>query len=96
MVAMKTKTARAWLCVFNALLLTSCESSLVKEAKEAESDGRVINNEMMQSLYPKTFRAASPAYLERDFEAGAEFICDEIEIKYEKDICAEREINWRR
>jgi len=34
-------------------------------------------------------------YLERDFEAGANFICDEIMIKRGRDICAESDINFR-
>lgn len=58
-------------------------------------DGAVVNNEAMVAMYPSTFRPGSPAYLERDFEAGADFICDEIKVKYQRDICSEPDINWR-
>lgn len=77
-------------------LASACESSLVREAKEAEGDGRVIDNEIMQTMYPASFRKGHPQYLERDFEAGADFICDEIETHYGKDLCAEPEIKWRK
>jgi hypothetical protein len=85
-----------WLCVPALALTTACNSSLIEEAKHAEKNGRVISNEMMQQMYPKSFSPGSPEYLERDFEAGADFICDEIKIKYQRDICSESEMNWRR
>jgi hypothetical protein len=75
-------------------LLTAACSDLVREAMDAEADGRVINNEIMSTMYPSSFRSGNPQYLERDFEAGADFICDEIEIKYKRDVCSE-DINWR-
>ncbi|MEZ5759893.1 MAG: hypothetical protein R3D87_02000 [Paracoccaceae bacterium] len=71
------------------------ESELVKEAISAEKDGRTINNQMMRSIYPKTYRDGSPEYLERDFEAGADLICDEIQNRYHEDICSSRGIGWR-
>lgn len=88
----------AWLpllCIPILALTTGCESKLTREAREAEEDGRVISNEMMSQMYPKSFRPGTPQYLERDFEAGADFICDEIRIKYDRDICKESEIKWR-
>jgi hypothetical protein len=85
-----------WFCVPALALTTACKSSLIDEAERAEDDGRVISNEMMQQMYPETFRTGTPKYLERDFEAGADFICDEIKIKYQRDICSEPEMNWRR
>lgn len=84
-----------WLCVPALALTTACNSSLIEEAKQAENDGRVIDNEIMSEMYPQSFRPGSPKYLERDFEAGADFICDEIKIKYQRDICSESEMNWR-
>ena len=83
------------LCVPTLVLTTACNSSIIEEAKQAENDGRVINNEAMSGLYPQSFRPGSPKYLERDFEAGADFICDEIKVKYQRDICSEDKINWR-
>lgn len=85
-----------WLCVPALALTTACNSSLIDEAERAESDGRVISNEMMQQMYPESFVPGNPKYLERDFEAGADFICDEIKIKYQRDICSEPKVNWRR
>lgn len=68
-----------------ALLLTSgCESP------------EVISNELMQEMYPDTFRSGDPPYLERDFEAGADFICDEVKTETGRDLCSEPNINWRR
>lgn len=78
------------------LLVSGCDSSLVTEAREAEDDGRVIDNTLMQSMYPKSYRSGSPKYLERDFEAGANFICDQIRAEYDRDICTEPKMNWRR
>ena len=57
--------------------------------------GPRISNEMMSEMYPSSFRSGSPPYLERDFEAGANFICDDIKQKRHKDICAEGDIHWR-
>lgn len=66
---------------------TACDSSI--------RSGPTISNELMSAMYPQSFRPGDPEYLERDFEAGADFICDEIEIQYQRDICAGPEINWR-
>lgn len=84
-----------WLCIPALALTAACDSSIIREAEQAERDGRVVNNEVMLKLYPQSFRPGSPQYLERDFEAGADFICDEIKAKYDRDICSESEINWR-
>jgi hypothetical protein len=89
----------AWLLLVLAIVgffWAPWDSSLVREAKEAEGDGRVISNEMMQEMYPASFRPGNPEYLERDFEAGADFICDEIKKHYGSDLCAEPKIKWRR
>lgn len=88
-------TARKWMWLPALALTAACDSSLVREAKQAERDGRIISNELMSGMYPKSFRPGRPPYLERDFEAGADFICDEIKIKLERDICSEPQINWR-
>jgi hypothetical protein len=77
-----------------AAVLSGC-NSVVGEALKAERDGRVINNEMMAATYPSSFRRGQPPYLERDFEAGAAFICEEIRLKRGRDLCAEKDINWR-
>ena len=83
-------------CGLSALMLIGCDQGVATEAFKAERDGRIINNEIMAATYPSTFRPADPPYLERDFEAGADFICDEIKLKRHRDICAEADINWRR
>lgn len=87
--------ASRWLSISALMVLSACDSSLVSEAKRAERDDRVISNEMMSSSYPRSFRPGSPPYLERDFEAGADFICDQIRVEYQRDICSEPEMNWR-
>ena len=77
-----------------AFALGGCDD-VTTEARDAVNDGRIINNEMMGSMYPSSYMPGTPQYLERDFEAGANFICDEIMIKRGRDICAESDINWR-
>ena len=57
------------------------ETRLVKEAISAEKDGRTVNNQTMEIFYPQSYRSGYPEYLERDFEAGADFICDEIQVR---------------
>lgn len=69
-------------CIPLALFVTACGDE-------------VISNDVMTTMYPEAFRPGDPPYLERDYEAGADFICDEIEAEYDRDICAEPEINWR-
>ncbi|WP_150124942.1 hypothetical protein [Tsuneonella mangrovi] len=91
----RMRRASQWLCVPLLLLTTSCESPLVHEAREAEGDGRVISNDLMKQMYPQAFREGDPPYLERDFEAGADFICDKIKLQYNRDICSEPAIGWR-
>ena len=56
---------------------------------------RVIDNEAMTSMYTKTYQAGEPQYHERDFEAGADFICDDIRLKRGEDLCAAEDIDWR-
>jgi hypothetical protein len=68
---------------------------VVGEATKALIDGRIISNKMMELLYPSSFHPGNPPYLERDFEAGANLICDEIKLKHGRDFCSEKEINWR-
>ena len=89
---------RLAICCLSIALLPSaaaCDSQLIRNAKEAEDEGRVILNDVMAEMYPQSFRRGHPPYLERDFEAGADFICAEIKAKHERDICSEPEINWR-
>lgn len=38
------------LCLIAALLIVSCDSPLIREAKEAENEGRVVSNEAMQAM----------------------------------------------
>ena len=80
------------------LLLSGCgsPSPIITEAERAEKEGRTISNELMEHWFPNTYRRGSPSYLERDFEAGAELICDQILYEYKRDICSEKKINWRR
>lgn len=77
------------------LTIAGCGSAVVDEARRAEKEGEVVSNEAMQAMYPESFRPGSPAYLERDFEAGADFICDEIRARRGEDICSEPDIHWR-
>lgn len=77
-----------------AMALSGCDG-VASEAMKASHEGRIINNEMMRSMYPSSYVPGTPQYLERDFEAGANFICDEIMLKRGRDICAESDINWR-
>ncbi len=93
---MVPRFVRASLCVAASAMVPGCTSSVVREAANAESDGRVISNQMMAETYPMTFRPGFPPYLERDYEAGADFICDQIKLEYKRDICSEPKINWRR
>jgi hypothetical protein len=96
----QTPAAFKWLlCIASLPLLASCgitDSSIVREARQAEEEGRIIDNDLMYSMYPKSYRKGHPKYLERDFEAGVNFMCDEFRAEYGKDVCAEPEINWRR
>lgn len=86
-----------WATFTGAMLaLGGCGEGVVAEAVKADLDDRIINNEIMASTYPSTFRPGHPPYLERDFEAGADFICDEIKLKRGHDICSDADINWRR
>ena len=81
---MWTRTAMRRLCPLAALAVSAC------------GNGDTISNEAMTEMYPKSFRPGDPPYSERDYEAGADFICDEIKVKYDRDICSESAINWRR
>ena len=78
----------------NIALVTSC-SDLAVEAIDAEREGRVVNNEIMHEMYPESYKSGEPQYLERDFEAGADFICDEIRFKYGEDLCSSEIMGWR-
>lgn len=77
-----------------ALSLAGC-SDIVREAQKAEREGRYIDNSMMSQMYKHSYKPGNPEYLERDFEAGANFICDEIAQKRGHDFCADADINWR-
>ena len=99
-VTVQTSTAAKLLLSISLLTLTTgCGvfgSSIIREAKEAEKEGRIIDNELMYAMYPKSYRKGNPKYLERDFEAGVNFMCDEFRVQYKRDICAESAIKWRR
>lgn len=99
-VTVQTSTAAKLLLSISLLTLTTgCgvfDSSIIREAKEAEKEGRIIDNELMYEMYPKSYRKGNPKYLERDFEAGVNFMCDEFRVQYKRDICAEPAIKWRR
>ena len=77
-----------------AIALSGCDD-VTSEARRASSEGRVVSNNIMLQLYPASFVPGTPQYLERDFEAGANFICDQIKIKRGRDVCADSDINWR-
>lgn len=88
------------MALFSASLLmaSACSeptSAIIEEAERAERNGNIISDRLMSEMYPHSYRNSGPQYLERDFEAGADLICDEIERQYERDICAESDINWR-
>jgi hypothetical protein len=48
--------------------------ALVRDAKAAEADGRTIHGKVIGATYPQSFTSGGLPYLERDFEAGADFI----------------------
>lgn len=55
--------AKRLLCMSLLTLTTACgvaESSIIREAKEAEKEERIINNELMYEMYPKSFRKGNP------------------------------------
>lgn len=81
-------------CALLAGPVVAC-SEVAIEAQKTKDDGRVVSNEAMVSMYPETYKPGEPQYLERDFEAGADFICDEIELKRGEDVCAADDIGWR-
>lgn len=91
---MISQAAQRLLCCLMVVTTVSC-SDVAVEAQKAKDDGRLINNEVMTSMYPGSFVPGDPQYLERDFEAGADFICDEIKKKRGEDVCASSDINWR-
>lgn len=85
-----------YLLVASSLVLgASCGSEVAREAQRADDEGKVISNTVMSAMYPNTFEPGDPAYLERDFEAGADFICDEVERLQGEDVCADPAIGWR-
>lgn len=77
------------------LALAGCGSANGMFAMAEAAEGNVISNDIMSAIYPETFVPGHPAYLERDFEAGADFICDEIMRTRGTDLCSEDDINWR-
>jgi hypothetical protein len=90
-----SKITASFIVFFMTAALCGCDAEVVEEATKAFIDGRIISNKMMTLLYPSSFHPGNPPYLERDFEAGANLICDEIKLKYGRDLCSEKEINWR-
>jgi len=85
-----------FIIVCAAACLGGCDEGVVVEAAKASREGRVINNDLMAGWYPTSFIAGNPPYLERDYEAGVNFICDEIKQKRKHDFCADPDINWRK
>ena len=81
------------------IISDSLLSENTKFAQKAERKGHVISNMLMSNMYPYTYKRGYPEYLKRDFEAGADFICDEIVRIYKKDLCAvklsEGGMQWR-
>src|SRR3546814_20878000 len=80
---------RAWICVPLLLIASGCESPVVNKAKDAVNRDEIIDNQIMSEMYPQSFRPGTPQYIERDFEAGANFICDETKAKKNRDISTE-------
>lgn len=68
---------------------------VVQKCINAVKEKELISNDTMAIMYPHTYHKASPQYLEIDFEAGADFICDTIQYHYKTDICSTKEIHWR-
>lgn len=69
-------------------------SPIAKHAVATEQKGQLINNEIMTLFHPTSYRSGHPQYLERDFEAGADFICREVMSTYGLDVCSSQGINW--
>src|SRR3546814_19751763 len=86
---------RAWICVPLLLIASGCESPVVNKAKDAVNRDEIIGNQIMSEMYPQSFRPGTPQYIERDFEAGAHFICDAINAKQKRDNYAESALNHR-
>ncbi len=57
------------------LLASVAMVTAISSMTTACDDGSKIDNEIMQLMYPESFRPGNPEYLERDLEAGADFIC---------------------
>ena len=63
--------------------------------QEADNDRLILNEGWLFSEEERlAFKPAIPQYLERDFEAGANYICDLFLIKTNKDFC-HTIIKWR-
>ena len=89
------RIAKPLIVIGLATVLIGCDG-VVSGAIKAKQGGKIISNELMSAQYPVAFRAGNPPYLERDFEAGADFICDELKLKKGRDFCADSDINWRK
>lgn len=90
------KTITILLALMFAVIVLSI--SWVFSSEEHSEDHRYyrrIDNTIMRSMYPYTYVPGNPPYIERDFEAGADFICDEILRHHKRDLCAEQPIRWR-
>lgn len=67
---------------------------IVEQCAMSVKHGNVISNELMLSMYPHTYKVGTPQYIERDYEAGANFICATIKHEYGRDLCAEEKVHW--
>ena len=67
---------------------------IVEQCAMSVKQGNIINNQLMLSMYPYAYKVGVPEYIERDFEAGANFICAAIKFAYGRDLCAEEPIHW--
>lgn len=67
-----------------------------KFAQEEAKKGNILVNSgwFFTNESEKAFKPATPQYLERDFEAGANYICDYLQLKTGEDFCHSI-INWR-
>src|SRR3546814_19244315 len=84
---------RAWICVPLLLIASGCESPVVNKAKDAVNRDEIIDNQIMSEMYTQSFRPGPPQYIERDFEAGANFNGPGIKTNQTRTICADSTTN---
>ena len=83
-------------CIVGYLFSQCMLSPVAKFAQQEAKEGRLILNEgwLVSEEEKLAFKPATPQYLERDFEAGADYICDQFLIKTKEDFC-HTIIKWR-